>query len=312
MTTEAKPKSQLHQSNLNMLYRCGEQFRRVVVEGEHEPPGFAALVGSNVHDVARINLTHKAQTEGQLLPIEAVLDYARDGFVALWTSRPVVLTKEEREKGLDAIKGLGIDRSVILARAHAERLAPMIDPAPDGIEKKWVLEAKGYPFDLAGQIDVETKDGDIRDLKTGARALRQTDADTSEQLTMYAFAAYILKNRIPTNVWLDTVSVSKAGEAAVTSLPSTRTMFDFACAKARFERACQVIEREAYTPTSRSNWWCSEKFCGFAADGSCKFFNKCQKSFSVSQPTNTGATHGPKKGINVIAAGTPEWLDATR
>lgn len=55
-------KKHLSISQINMLGRCGEQYRRRYIEGEKIPPGIAALVGRGVDDSVTINLQNKIDT----------------------------------------------------------------------------------------------------------------------------------------------------------------------------------------------------------------------------------------------------------
>lgn len=305
------PKPQLHSSHLNMLYRCGEQFRRVVLEGDKEPPSYAMLVGSNVHEVGRASLTFKLENQGSLMSVDQVRDLARDNFLKIWQENPVVLTREEREAGLDALKGRGVDHSVELAQAYHEELAPAINPKPGGVERKFVIECEGYPFNLAGAMDVQDVNNEIRDLKIRmTKMVSQLEVDASEQLTVYALASYIIDGKLPPKVWLDGIAQSEGNEARVKSVESTRTLEDFISFKNRFERASEVIDKEAFTPTSRANWWCSERFCGFAADGSCPFYAKGRTSTFIPKKENRHVKRNRRK--EVITAGSERWLDAVR
>lgn len=295
-----------------MLYRCGEQFRRVFIEGDIEPPGFDAVVGRSAHEVAKDNLTRKIESGGTLMAIDEVKDLARDSFVKVWTSTPVILSREERDGGLDRIKAKGIDRTIGLSVAHATQLAPKMNPKPGGIERKWVVEAKGYPYDLAGQFDLEEKDDTIRDFKTGGKLVTQRIADTTEQLTIYAWAKWIIDKVLPPKVVLDGAAMTDAGTIRVESFESTRTREDFDVARRRFDRAVEVIEKGAFTPANPTDWWCSQKFCGFAADGSCPFFNR-QRALQVRVTDKPkGVSNGRSKQSAVVKAGSPDWWAATR
>lgn len=310
MSSEKKTKPQLHSSHLNMLWRCGEQFRRVVLEGDKEPPAFPMLVGSNVHEVAKRSLEYKVERGGELMPTEQVLDLARDNFLKVWNDNPIVLTKEERERGLETVKGEGIDLSVDLARVYQAELAPRINPRPGGVERKFVIECEGFPFNIAGAMDVHEENTELRDLKFRvSKMVSQNEVDTSEQLTVYSLAAYILDGVIPAKVWLDGVARTDGCAPRFKSVEGVRTVSDFISFRNRFERAVEVIEKEAFTPTSRSNWWCSERFCGFAADGSCPFFNKGRMTV---YPSTKKEEHRHARRKETIPAGSERWLDAVR
>jgi hypothetical protein len=265
------------------------------------------------------NLINKVE-KGSLLPDEAVGDFARDAFLQRWSEGSVLLDKDQRSLGLKAVQGKGIDEAVRLSLLHHRELAPALRPRPDGIERPWVLKCKGYPFDIAGQIDVQEeylikgpKDvvySAIRDTKTRTVAPPRNWADTSEAMTLYAMAVKVIDGRIPDEIWLD--CLIKGERPRLISLPSKRTEVDFIVAKNRFERACEIIEKGAFTPASRSDWWCSEKFCGFAANGSCRFFNKGNgPKIPVKVKKQEGGRYGREKGT-IIPAGSERWWNAIR
>lgn len=306
----AKPKPQLHQSHLTTLSRCGEQFKRIFLDGDKEAPGFLAVVGHSSHEVARLNLSRKIEQK-ELMPLEEVRDCARDSFVRAWQSTPVILTKDERESGLEKVKGAGIDRTIALSLAHATQIAPYVNPK--SVERKWVVEAKGYPYNLSGQFDLEEVDETLRDYKTGAKLVTQHIADTSLQLTIYAWAKWIIDKIMPPKVVLDGAAVSDAGTVRFGTFESTRTAEDFHVARRRFDRAVEVIEKGAFQPANPADWWCSVKFCGFAADGSCPFFNRERAlHFSMNQQPKKGGSSYGRKQTKVVDARTEQWWEAVR
>lgn len=266
-------KPQVHNSGLEMLARCGEQYRRVYIEGHKAPPAVQQVIGSATHKVSAKNLLHKITHKGKLLKTAAVMDFARDFFVREWATNPIILDDTEKQIGLKKVKGLALDQTVKLAELHSKHLAPRLNPVKDGVEWAWVIEVPGHPYDLAGQVDV-VEEHAIRDLKTANRRPNYATADTLEQLTVYGLANRVITGKLAKRYYLDyLVKESKTKPARLITLESRRTLQDFEVFKNRFQRASQVIQSGVFMPASRSDWWCSEKFCGFAADGSCPFFN---------------------------------------
>jgi len=249
-------KPYLSSSQMNMLWRCGEQYRRRYIEGERIPPGVAAVIGTGTHRSVEANLSHKMDT-GELLTIEEVSAVARDGLDAAWDDG-VALSEVERAKGEKKTKGEAIDQAVALSVLHHAELAPTIEPV--GLEEKFVVGMNGYPFNLLGYIDIKEVAG-IRDTKTAARAPGQDEADTSEQLTVYAKGFQATEGRLPEQLVLDYLVKTKTPK--VVTYTTKRTEQDLSVLEARFGQACRIIEAEMFTPTSRSNWWCSEKWCGY-------------------------------------------------
>ena len=310
MDSPSQGKPQLHQSHLAMLSRCGEQFRRVYIEGHREPPGVARLIGAVTHHAIKENLQLKI--EGKILSGAEVSDLARASFDSIWLEAPLTFTQDEMAAGADRVKGQAIDTSIALVVAHHLELVPIISPVAGGLERAWVIRCEGYPYDLAGTIDID-EGSRIRDTKTRNKNPGQKEADTSDQLTIYAMVKKIVDGVDVESVVLD--CLVKGDEAKVFSYKSTRGMADFLVAKNRFERAVEVIEKEAFTPASQSDWWCSARFCGFAADGSCPFYRGL-KTFSMAVPKSTKPT--TRKGVktrgskSIIKAHSTEWYDAVR
>src|SRR3990167_5757448 len=120
------PKPQLHQSGMDMLFKCGEQYYRRYVKGEKIPPGIAAVIGSATHKSIEANLSAKIQG-GELLPVEWVQQVARDELEGIWKGG-IKLDKDELAKGMKALKGEAIDTAVALSGLHRTNLAPSLEP----------------------------------------------------------------------------------------------------------------------------------------------------------------------------------------
>jgi hypothetical protein len=312
--TTGKP--QLHNSHLIAVSQCGERFRLSYLEGMRVRPGIAAAVGSGVHAAAARNLTRKIET-GQLMPMEEVRDAARDAFALL---------PEELERGAAQVEGEAMDRTVQLTEAHARVLAPVIRPAH--VERAWVLEAEGFPFDLAGEIDVQEPAGDsgpatIRDLKTTGKRPTERAAATSSQLSLYSLAHEALEGERPELVALDYLVPSARGVSAGTVV-SRRRDADIDSFWARLERIAEVIEKQAFTPARPyDDWFCSPRWCGFARTNPetgrpyCRFFSEAPAFFAApsltsATPTATGGFHhgtagtAARKRSRVVGTGSAE------
>lgn len=311
-----KIKPQLHQSHLAMLYKCGEKFRRVVLEGDREPATIPLIVGSSTHSTIARNLNHKIDN-GTLLTREAVQDYSRDDFIKEWQSSPVVLNDREAFDGLEKTKGQAQDQAIKLVTAHHYDLANLINPV--SVERKWVLEAPTELYDMAGTIDVDERknlvqpDGsikvqnNIRDTKTKKTNTGQREVDVSEQYTFYALAKFMLDGKMPDYVIQDNViKPTKGREAYCVSYKSTRTEEDFLIVARRFAQANKIIKAGIFTPANPADWWCSKNFCGFAASGSCPYFNsKARKSVVNPMKDKGGKDDGRgKEGIIARLAAT--------
>lgn len=311
MTEHIKP--QLHSSHLKMLWTCGIKFQRVVINGEREPMGVPLIVGSATHSTAAQNLTQK-KDKGFLLTREAVQDYARDNFVSEWQKSPLVFSDNEKDQGIDKVKGVAQDHTIILSLGYHYEVAPQI--RPNRIERPWVLVADGYPFDLAGKWDVDedyyrqpNPDAEpqriinLRDTKTRKTDAGQSEVDRSDQYTLYAIAKKTIDGVMPQNVIQDTLikPTPSNPEGRVRIYKSTRTQDDFNVFFRRFGTACRIIEKGIFTPASSYGFDSPCHYCGFALDGSCKFINS-KRLFKAQ--TKTGGENGtakPKSTAELIA-----------
>jgi hypothetical protein len=251
-------KPHLSISQLNMLSRCGEQYRRRYVLGEKIPPAVAMLVGRAVDKSVTANLGNKMSGRG-LMPSDAVADSARDAFDVEWQSGDVSLSAEEMAQGLKVVKGAAIDKSVRLSRLHAEEMAPEIEPTH--LQRKVLVELTGYPYDLLGFIDIQEGHKAIRDTKTSGKTPAHDVAHKDDQLTIYAMMASVVDGGIPEHLYLDYLIDLKTPKAE--TFGSTRTEADFQPMLRRIETAIVAIEKGVFVPARESDWWCGEKWCGF-------------------------------------------------
>lgn len=323
----SKPlKPQLHSSHLALLYRCGIKFQRIVLKGEYEPPRTPLIIGTAAHSVIAKNLTNKIN-KGTLLTKEVMQDFSRDEFIKNWHESPVIFTDEEADLGIDKVRDQAQDVTIQLVTAHHYQLAPKIQPK--AVERKWVLEAPGFPYDLAGMIDIDEEreiilpkekqllypghpiEAGIRDTKTRKTNLGQVEVETSEQYTLYAMAKYFIDGKMPDYVVQDNlVKPTRTREAYAISYSSTRTLDDFKVFNRRFEQACKIIEKEIFTPANPQEWWCSKDFCGFAADGSCPYFNSKRSLTVPANGTKKGEkTDGPKNTSSTVITGLEDALN---
>ena len=311
MKPETKP--QLHQSQIDLLFQCGHKFYLQYILGQRSYSSTALFLGEVVHKAAATDLTHKLENEGVLLDAEAVKDNALDFTCELWDSAPLLLDDEEKEAGLKKVKGNLIDSSVSLSTLHHEACAPNIFPVEGGIERAWLIECPGYPFDLSGKMDVDAGES-LRDLKTSKAAPGQIVADRSFQLSIYAMAKYLIDKVMVKRIFYDVLTKTKVPKAI--TYETSRTIDDFRTARARFEIACKLIENGIFVPARSTDFLCSPKYCSFY--DSCKYVSN-PKQISMSIPNSNipigtkkggenGRTNGKRK--RVIGAGSAEWLNA--
>ena len=287
-------KFQIHQSGLALASSCGEAFRRRYIEGERLPARSYQAVGSAVDRSVGANLGHKIET-GELLPVEHVVDLARDQAAARledFEPEPEELDEHGTREG---VAGAIVDKSVRLARAHAEIAAPRIRPVD--VAAQFVLDLEGYDFELAGEIDVVAEDGGcwIRDTKTAKKSPSAGTAAASIQLTTYALAEYSTTGALPVGLALDTV-VDLKRETKVMCETTTRNLADFDPLLARIQALVEAMQAGIFMPANPADWRCSERYCGYF--GTCAY---ARRPTTVS----TLSTVASRKLVNIAPAPKP-------
>jgi len=256
-------KPQLHVSQIRRLCLCGEQYRRIHVLGERRPPGAAAHIGTANDRAHKDDLQHKIDA-GVLRELTYTNDVVRDSLNALF-EEGVHLVEGESEK---SVKGNAVDRAIRINKVRHEELAPIIKPTALGT--KWVAVLEGYPYDLAGEMDVEDEDIPVRDLKTSGGYPAHTAADTSMQLDMYALYKHCCgAEQLPMRVALDYVTdvMNKSGPKTTAKvLDSVRSEGHVQSMLARIERVISCLEKGVFLPADPDSWVCCEKWCGFFTD----------------------------------------------
>lgn len=281
---EEKPR--LSPSSIGTYLRCGEQWRRRYIEGDRIKPGAAMLAGTGAHAAAAADLVEKLRS-GKLLTVEQVKDIARDEFTREWENSDIELSEEEKKIGLKKVFGSNVDLSVLFADGHHREFAPKITPVPDRVEWTWRVTTD-LPHDILGVIDrMET----IKVVENGKRVTRRRVSDfkttsskkkpapdaagESDQLTSYAIASTVCDGVEPESVALHTLRAERQTDGSLVARPyvsiAKRTAQDYDSFWRKFESVSVGIDREVFLPAQRGmDWWCSEKWCGFAA--TCPFY----------------------------------------
>lgn len=245
-------------SGLNMLTKCGEQFRFRYIEGIKSPPGWSLIVGSGTDESVNQDLLNKINT-GQLLPDEAIADNARDAVTRRWDEGEVKLDDDLAEMGQSAAKAYAVDTAVICATVHHKQAAPGINPTH--VQRYWRLEVKGTLLELSGIIDVQEGTRSIRDTKTSKKSPSAGEADNNLQLTTYALAVRQIDGAAPEKVCLDYCVHTKTPK--LVQLESKRDDADYEHLFQRIWAAQQAIEKGAFMPAPLEAWYCSARFCGY-------------------------------------------------
>lgn len=253
----AEKKLKLHVSALNMLTRCGEQYRRRYIENERIPPGFSLVVGRATDAPVNADLENKIQ-KGELLPDEAIKDLARDSLVKEWEGG-IQLEKEYADLGYKKAQAVAIDTAVTCASMHHEEVAPALQPTH--VQRYWRIDIEHIPVELTGIIDVQEGASAVRDTKTSKKSPSADEADNSLQLTTYSMALKVVDGAAPEKVWLDYLIYTKTPK--LVQLESKRQDPDYEHVLRRIYNAYDCIEKGVFVPAGLDHWACSEKWCGY-------------------------------------------------
>jgi len=257
----------LSATQLMMLARCPYQWKRRYLDGERVPPGIAAIIGSGAHSGFEHGMVHKLTTQTDL-DHGSVVDAAVAAFDARYESEGATLTAEEQSRGARIIEGESRDRVAALADYWALAVQPEYMPAE--VENRWTLDLPKLGTKLVGVTDVVTDDGAVVDWKTGRRTIARTECDKSLQLTAYGLAFHREHGEPPREVVLDQL-LEKATETVRNRITSTRSRADYACLLARVREVVRMIRAGVYPPGLPGEWWCSQKWCGYAR--TCPYYN---------------------------------------
>lgn len=267
---------------MEALARCGIAYERRYVNGEHTPPSARAIVGTAVDRAVRVNLQQKIDS-GELLPVEAVKDAARDTLVTEWANG-VRLSEEDGEDGING-RDKALDMSVNLSGFHHGTVAPVIQPIH--VARKWVLDVDGLNLQVAGEIDIQ-EPRRIRDTKTSGKSPVKDLADKSLQLSTYALAVERIDGQLPESVVLDyVVQTPKRGDTKYVPLESVRRAEHVQPVLERIAHMARILETGIFTPAPIDSWWCSPKYCAFHE--TCRY---AARSVTVAVPDLIHVTKG--------------------
>jgi len=266
-------------SSLWLISQCGERFRRRVLDEERHPPTLPLTRGTLVHQVAAE--AHKRQLEirksvsdpdardmlmATVLPSgEEAADVAATRFEEAWRAG-ITVTREERKRGIPIVKGEAKDDAVEMSRLYVEEVAPLIRPV--AVERRIeIVPATGPIKKIHGTMDLvdEMPAGErIRDIKTSKRSPRKDAADRSGQLTMYSMLRSAETGEDVTQVALDYVVRTQAGNMKTVNLESSRRAEDVEAYVRRIETSAEAARKGVFVPSDPS-WdpMCSPRYCEF-------------------------------------------------
>lgn len=279
-------KREVHVSHLGTFLKCGMQYKFRYIEGRRVPPGIAILIGKATHTTIESNYRRKIFTKA-LMSADEVADVARDQIVRNLDQEFTVDDEDMKAAGnVEVIKGKAIDTTVDLSLIHHHNIAWIIDPFK--VEHGWALELGGFPYDLAGWIDViaieQNASGQqifvVRDNKTSAKRKQQKEANESLQLTGYSLG---VKTEMGLDYYppvaLDTLVHTKKQEYH-DILRSIRNDADRDLLFRHLEHFAESVAKDVFKPADPNHWVCSGRWCGYWND-ICPFGRRNRISITV-------------------------------
>lgn len=257
--SEPAPKPHVSPSQLEMLSRCGEQYRRRYIEREIIPPGIAMLKGTGLHAGAAANMRQKIDTHVDL-PAAEVADIAVAALESELSRSGCSFSEDEVSAGADKVLGQAKDATALLASAHVRLQAPEYQPLV--VERRFRIVLPSSSHDIVGVVDMIPDTLRAVDFKTSRRRKSQADVNESVQLTTYAAAAVALTGQPAVGVRLDTLVHNSSGVSRQT-LDADRGTDHYRSLAARASTAIAAVQSGVFVPASPGAWWCSQRWCGY-------------------------------------------------
>lgn len=244
-------------SQVSRYFTCGEQYRRIYVEGHRMPPGVAMIVGDGVHAAAQHNYVEKMKT-GTDAPLDRLADVAAEAIEEKRKAGDFELNEEETAAGVAVTLGAAKDKAVRMTGAFRREVAPRV--MPKLVEADLAVTITGSDRVMLGRLDVVDSTGCVRDLKTSKRKKSPVDLET-DQLRFYAVAARAAG--LPANrVALDVVIDGSKG-ASTQELTREHTLRDERVLASRVGAMLAGINAGVFLPATPGHWACTPRFCGF-------------------------------------------------
>lgn len=258
--SDERQKPHLSPSQIKTYQNCGLIWENRYVKGIKSPPGIAAVVGKATHESVEANLRGRIGG-GEAMPLAQAKAIAGDALSRAWADEAPLLSAEDREKGVDKVRGEAIDKSVALAGLHHAEVAPNITPA--AVELPFRLELEDAEYDIVGYKDIVEESGVIRDTKTTGKSPSADAAEKSDQLAVYAWDAAVSGNPAP-EVALDYLVSTKVPKYL--PLIAKPDEIDFERVRVRAAAVWKGIKAGVFIPAPRDSWICAPKWCGYWND----------------------------------------------
>ena len=268
--------SHLSVSQINMFFRCSQQWVFRYIDGIKMPPGIAAHVGSGVHKGSEMDLVTKRDT-GKHESESVVVDAAVSGYEERLSKDGIFLSREDAPNAKKLL-GEGKDQTVDLARLWYHDVAPTIEPML--IEESITMPVEGLDIPLMGIVDLLESNHTLRDLKTAGKKMSQSDADTSLQPTLYRELVKHHTGKYPSSISFDVLVKKKVPKAH--RIETVRNDSDFDALVLRAQSMLKQIDAGNFGPADPGSWMCGSRWCAYWSS-MCPFISDRQRKLSRTQ-----------------------------
>lgn len=267
-------------SKIDTYTKCGIKYYLKYVKGISIPSSTPIILGQAVHHAFEKFFLEKLS--GNILSVSDVLDIFSDKIDILF-SEEILLSEEEKELGLDRVKGESKDAGVAAIKGYYNKRALNIEPflveqefqvdLYKVINELYIDDEDLYldtQVKLMGYFDLITAEKAIHDLKVKTYKPKKDEADKSQQLTLYTLAYKELLGEFPEKITLENIILPGKGDnvAQVIIQETTRTEEDIKRALRRTLRVIDGIKKGVYIPPDQSSWLC--QYCGYRKLNICK------------------------------------------
>lgn len=237
-------------SQLTMFLRCSAAWKYRYIDGMRVPPASSMGVGTSYHAGLEANFIQKIQSKKDL-PVSDVLDATATAFDKVFSDE-IYWEDDEKEQGLDKVKGELKDETIKLVEKYQTEKASEVQPV--AVEKAFKIAFDNVDYTLDGRVDLLDSEGNVRENKTTAATPRDASEDHKIQGTVYSMAEgletvvfdYAVKTKTPKIV---THKFTPSSEQKEFVLKLTG-LVDHA------------VKQGVYLP-NRSNFMCSRNKCGY-------------------------------------------------
>ncbi|MEM4959135.1 MAG: PD-(D/E)XK nuclease family protein [Nanopusillaceae archaeon] len=267
-------------SKIDTYTKCGIKYYLKYVKGISVPPSTPIILGQAIHHAFEKFFFEKLS--GNILSISDILDVFSDKIDVLF-SEEVLLSEEEKELGLDRVKGESKDAGIIAIKVYYNKRALNIEPFL--VEQEFQIDLHKivnqlYVNDedlyldtqvkLIGYFDLITTEKAIHDLKIKTHKPKKDEADKSQQLTLYTLAYKELLGEFPEKITLENIILpgKSNNDAQIVIQETKRTEEDIKRALRRTIRVVNGIRKGVYIPPDQSSWLC--QYCGYRKLDICK------------------------------------------